>query len=159
MCKHILAAVMLLAKLLAADPSRPDPTAAHAAAAAMRSLPADLHHWHYYGSPKSGSQTHGLAPLHGTVTSATHRALPRRLWDREDLRSAFVTPGRNQLHMFLAKLHAGQPVTVVAFGDSIVEKHGGCFHRSMEHLAQHGVSIPSSVYTRSYCSNDLQVRA
>ena len=149
----LIATIVLLAKLSEADPNSHD---ASSRPTAMRGLPAGLHHWHYYGTPAAEGQRHSLTSPHGAV-SAPHHALPRRLWDREDLRSAYVSPGLHQLRPFLAKLHAGQAVTVVAFGDSIVEKHGGCFHRNMEHLAQHGVSIPSGVYMRSHCSNDLQV--
>ena len=154
----LMAAVVLLTIHSAADTILTDPNAHDASSrpTAMRGLPEDLHHWHYYGNPAAESQQPGLTSPHAAV-SAPHLALPRRLWDREDLRSAYLSPGLHQLRPFLAKLHAGQSVTVVAFGDSIVEKHGGCFHRNMEHLAQHGVSIPSGVYMRSHCSNDLQV--
>lgn len=65
---------------------------------------------------------------------------------------------QGQLRSLLAKLHGGQSVTVVAFGDSVVEKHGGCFHRDIHHLTRLGVKIPGGVYFRSHCNSALRVR-
>lgn len=57
-----------------------------------------------------------------------------RFWNEGLLREGVVVSGHNQLHGLLNKLHSGKPITVAAFGTSISD-NGGCFHRSVKHLA------------------------
>ncbi|GAX75874.1 hypothetical protein CEUSTIGMA_g3317.t1 [Chlamydomonas eustigma] len=119
----------------------------------LRSLPSDIESWNYSGmyEPEKERSSEGYLKVFG-------HQFQRRWWDHADLRSAFVTSDFKQMRPFLAKLHAGRPVSVVAYGDSIVEKHGGCFHRDMEQLGRHGVQIPGGVYYRSHCTKHAQTR-
>eukprot|EP00197_Chlamydomonas_leiostraca_P000253 CAMPEP_0202886252 /NCGR_PEP_ID=MMETSP1391-20130828/42080_1 /ASSEMBLY_ACC=CAM_ASM_000867 /TAXON_ID=1034604 /ORGANISM="Chlamydomonas leiostraca, Strain SAG 11-49" /LENGTH=649 /DNA_ID=CAMNT_0049569521 /DNA_START=113 /DNA_END=2062 /DNA_ORIENTATION=- len=50
------------------------------------------------------------------------------LWARSDLDRATVVAAHAQLRPLLSKLHAGQPITVVAYGSSITQDYGGAFH-------------------------------
>ena len=53
-----------------------------------------------------------------------------RIWNTSDLESAFSVLNLGQMHSFFERLAAGNPVTVLAIGDSIVKDFGGCFHQN-----------------------------
>jgi hypothetical protein len=74
----------------------------------------------------------------------------RRFWDRATLQRGIAVANYEQMRPFLDKLNAGQPVTVVMFGDSITAGHGGCYHRDNAHLKQHLQALSSS-YVRGHC--------
>jgi hypothetical protein len=81
----------------------------------------------------------------------------RRFWDRAALQRAAGVANYEQMRPFLDKLNAGQPVTVVAFGDSITATHGGCYHRDTAHLRQHMQTL-GSAYVRGHCTSVFKYR-
>jgi hypothetical protein len=60
-----------------------------------------------------------------------------RIWELSDIHAAYSILDFNQMRPFIERLHAGKPVTVLAFGDSITANHGGCFQRDGDHLKEH----------------------
>jgi hypothetical protein len=62
-----------------------------------------------------------------------------RYWNQELVESAIVAFNDSAWRPLLAKLNAGQPITVLAFGSSIVEGHAGCFAVDTEVVHATGV--------------------
>ena len=52
-----------------------------------------------------------------------------RIWTKADLDHASSVLSYEQMGPLIRRLEAGLPITVLAFGDSITQAHGGCFHR------------------------------
>ena len=53
----------------------------------------------------------------------------KRIWTTSDLEPAFSVLNLHQMQPFFERLEAGNPIKVVAFGDSITNAFGGCYHR------------------------------
>jgi hypothetical protein len=104
-------------------------------------VPADLSDWGYRDGPG------------GTLQDA--RA--RRWWDRSTLQLAAGAVNYEQMRPLLEKLNRGEPVTAVAFGDSIVATHAGCFHRDEAHLKEH-MKVLGSTYVRGHCDSVFKYR-
>lgn len=71
----------------------------------------------------------------------TQRSLPTstRFWSAALVRSAVAVHWPDSLRPLLTKLRAGHPITVVAFGSSVVENGAGCW-ASLEALNASGVA-------------------
>ena len=104
-------------------------------------VPADLNAWGYTDGPGGTPQD----------------ARARRFWDRATLRRTAGAVNYEQMRPFLQKLNRGEAVTVVAFGDSIVATHAGCFHRDEAHLRQH-MKVLGSTYLRGHCDSVFKYR-
>ena len=69
--------------------------------------------------------------------------LVQRFWPPELARAGVAEQRPGSWRLLLDKLNAGLPLTLLAFGSSIVEGHAGCFADSAQTLAQAGVaSVP-----------------
>ena len=92
-------------------------------------FPLDLDAWHHSSaaSPVSKSEA--------------------RIWTTSDLESAFSVLNLGQMHSFFERLAAGNPVTVLAIGDSIVKDFGGCFHQNRLVIRQMHHAWGGTVYT------------
>ena len=75
-------------------------------------FPLDLDAWHHSSAASPVSESEA------------------RIWTTSDLESAFSVLNLGQMHSFFERLAAGNPVTVLAIGDSIVKDFGGCFHQN-----------------------------
>ncbi len=80
------------------------------AVATGRRLPADMEQWNSVGV--------------ATVMDQSAWIPDKRFWDRGDLAAGISEMHAGRMESFFEKLNSGQPVTVVAFGDSIT-KDGG----------------------------------
>ena len=68
---------------------------------------------------------------------------PCRFWTQADLRRVRSVVHYEALRPVFAKLRAGLPVTVAAFGSSITSSYGGCYHTDVEALsARLGGALP-----------------
>lgn len=85
-------------------------------------------------------------PLIPPVCCVTDRIPPVRLrfWDLGFLARSMATAPSARMLPVLAKLNAGEAITVVAMGSSVTSDFGGCFHRDMQALNER-VAVPSSV--------------
>jgi hypothetical protein len=90
-----------------------------------------------------------------TTSKTVVRAEELRFWDRAALQRAAVALNFEQMRPMLEKLNRGDPVTVVAFGDSITASHGGCFHRDEAHLKEH-IKVLGQAYVRGHCLSSYQ---
>lgn len=63
-----------------------------------------------------------------------------RFWGRDLLRRSVGAANYEQMRPLIAKLDAGEPITVAAVGSSVVQDHGGTFHPSLEALR---AAVPS----------------
>ena len=72
--------------------------------------------------------------------SYDHATATARFWSSALVRSGVVSHSPQTWAPLLAKLRAGQPITVFAIGSSIVESGAGCY-ASAEALARTGVSV------------------
>jgi hypothetical protein len=111
-CFLLLLAAQLLLGCWAANPSNLQEQHARGAQKPyVPRIPADLNKWVYTDASNPESKHEA--------------AVERRFWDRAALKRAIGAVNYEQLRPFLAKLNRGQPVTVVAFGDSITASHAG----------------------------------
>jgi hypothetical protein len=115
--------------------------AAPAAAPYAPKIPSDVNEWVYTDTSNLDSKHAG--------------AVEHRFWDRAALKRATGAVNYEQMRPFLEKLNRGEPVTAVAFGDSITASHAGCFHRDEVQLRQH-MKVLGSTYMRGHCAGSFK---
>lgn len=81
-----------------------------------------------------------------------------RWWgDKALLSRAYATPSFDQMAPFLARLDAGQPITVLAMGSSITSDNGGMYHASEAAMAARVSSVGMPLLSRKARHGWLQV--
>ncbi len=75
--------------------------------------------------PFHNTTTNELEPLCVATQCGINLTLP---WRPEDLTHATVAENLRQYAPLLTKLHAGQPITMLAYGSSVTQDQSGCFH-------------------------------